>query len=275
VLFPVCVGWGPKSAAVAEILSIWNIGEDSVVVIDDNPMELSEVQRAFPSITCLEFRGNDPASVWSLLNRLRDLFGKPFITQEDNLRRTSLRAAARVRETEHHPDSPEFLRSLKGIVTLDYRKRDSDQRALELINKTNQFNLNGYRMSEREWRDWLESSESIVVIVSYQDRFGPLGRIATLVGTRLGSCVTITHWVMSCRAFSRQLEYHTLDSLFRQSNAEEVEFAFQPTERNQPLQEFLRHIGVHQNGSGSSRLSRSQFLSRPEALPHQASELLE
>ena len=272
--FPVRVGWGPKSAAVAEIVHAWNIGEDMVVFVDDTPMELSEVQRAFPGMACLEFPKINPAGIWDFLNRLRDLFGKPFITEEDNLRMTSLRAAARMRETEPQPDSPEFLRSLNGVVTLDYRKRAEDGRALELINKTNQFNLNGVRMSEREWRDCLEHRQSIVVVVSYQDKFGPLGRIATLVGTQLGKCLRVTHWVMSCRAFSRQLEYHVLDSLFRQSNAEEIEFAFQSTERNQPLQEFFRQIAVEQNGSGEFCLPRAQFLSRLEKLPHQASELL-
>lgn len=275
MFFPVRVGWGPKSAAIAEILGIWNIAGDAVVFIDDNPMELSEVQQVFPGMTCLEFRRNDPTSVWNLLHRLRDLFGKPFITEEDNLRRASLRAAVWMRETEPHLASPEFLRSLNGVVTLDYRKQNGSERALELLNKTNQFNLNGLRMSEREWRACLENSESMVVVVSYRDKFGPLGRIAILIGTRLGDRVRVTHWVMSCRAFSRQLEYHLLDSLFRQANAEEIEFAFQPTERNQPLQDFFQHIGVPLSGSGGFRLSRTQFLSRPEELPHQASELLE
>ena len=48
----------------------------------------------------------------------------------------------------------------------------------------------------------------------------------------------------SCRAFSRRLEHHTLDALFRQSNAQEIEFAFEPTPRNQPLQEFFEALGI-------------------------------
>jgi predicted enzyme involved in methoxymalonyl-ACP biosynthesis len=78
---------------------------------------------------------------------------------------------------------------------------------------------------------------------------------------------------MSCRAFSRRLEYHTLDSLFRQSNVQELVFDFQATERNQPLREFFQQIGICQNGSGVWRLSRSQFLERADELPHQASDI--
>jgi predicted enzyme involved in methoxymalonyl-ACP biosynthesis len=80
---------------------------------------------------------------------------------------------------------------------------------------------------------------------------------------------------MSCRAFSRGIEFHTLESLFRQSNAEEIEFAFHATERNQPLQEFFRLIGVQPESSGSVRLARSQFAAHNSLLPHQISELLQ
>ena len=272
-LFPVCAGWGTKSASVREVLRVWNIGEDAVVFVDDSPMELSEVQQAFPGITCLQFPVNDPGGVWNLLVRLRDLFGKPFVTEEDGLRRTSIRAGAWTRDAEEQSSSPEFLRSLQGKVKIDYSKNPSDNRALELINKTNQFNLNGLRMSEGEWRACLQDDENIIAVVSYQDKFGPLGRIATLIGKRAGQRVEVSHWVMSCRAFSRRLEYHTLESLFRHSDAEEIEFAFRATERNQPLQEFFQQIGVSKNGSGRWRLSRSQFLWQADKLPHQASEI--
>jgi len=268
-LFPVCAGWGEKSKSVSEILRAWNIGAQDVVFVDDDPMELSEVQRSFPETTCLLFPKNDPGKLWNLLGELRDLFGKPAITAEDQLRRSSLRAATQIRLNEHQADSSEFLRTLHGIVTFDYRKNSSDSRPLELINKTNQFNLNGRRMTEGEWRAALDERDSFVVVVSYEDKFGPLGRIATLIGARSGPSAFITHWVMSCRAFSRRLEYHTLECLFRHLDVEEVEFRFQATDRNQPLQDFFQHFGVHLNGSPTCRILRSQFLSRAELLPHQ------
>jgi FkbH-like protein len=271
--FPVCAGWGPKSGSVAEILRVWNIDENSVVFIDDNPMELSEVQQVFPGLTCLPFPANDANKIWDLLGQLRDLFGKPFATEEDRLRRASLRATAWIGDSESQSSSPEFIRGLQGVVTLDYKKDAANHRALELLNKTNQFNLNGLRMNEGEWRAYMERPETILSVVSYQDKFGPLGRIGVVLGFRQDKVLKITHWAMSCRAFSRRLEYHTLDSLFRESNAEEIEFAFQPTERNQPLQDFFRNLGIRQDGACTYKLTQSQFLSRAEELPHK-SEIL-
>ena len=155
-LFPVHANWGPKSASIARILKTWNIAADAVVFIDDNPMELAEVEQAHPGITCVLFPKKDAAGAWNLLGSLRDLFGKPVLMDEDRLRQASIRASAQIQEMSGDAASPEFLRTLEGTVTLDWSADSSDKRALELINKTNQFNLNGRRIGEAEWRRYLE-----------------------------------------------------------------------------------------------------------------------
>ena len=272
-LFPVHANWGPKSASIGRILQTWNIAADAVVFVDDNPMELEEVRRTHPGITCLRFPVKDAAAVWNLLGELRDLFGKPVLTEEDRLRQASIRASAQIQEMTESAASPEFLRSLQGTVTLDWSVDSSDKRPLDLINKTNQFNLNGLRIGEGEWHRQLENDSTVLAVTSYQDKFGPLGKIAVLLGTQNGATVKVSHWVMSCRAFSRRIEHHTLDGLFQNSNAEEVEFAFKATERNQPLQQFFESLGISADQEGRYRISRTCFLERSGVLPHQLSSL--
>jgi FkbH-like protein len=269
--FPVCANWGPKSASVARILQTWNIAADAVVFVDDSPVELAEVQQAYPNITCRAFPAKDPQAVWNLLGELRDLFGKPLLMEEDRLRQSSIRASAQIQELAADGASPGFLSTLQGSVTLAWCVGSADKRPLELLNKTNQFNLNGFRVTEGEWQRLREQEDTIVAVVGYQDKFGPLGRVAVLLGSRLGSTVRVSHWVMSCRAFSRRLEHHTLDSLFHHANAEQLEFAFEKTERNQPLQEFFKAVGVRPGEDGKYRISRSGFLSSCGPLPHRIS----
>jgi FkbH-like protein len=268
-LFPVIASWGPKSQSVAQILATWNIGADSVVFVDDNPMELDEVRQAFPGIVGLQFHPKDPAKVWNLIETLRDCFGKPVVLAEDSLRRESIRASAAIREAGDQAASPDFLQSLQGVVTLDFGKNGSDKRPLELINKTNQFNLNGRRISEGEWQRILACDKCLVVSVSYQDKFGPLGKIGVLVANQQDQRLEVTHWVLSCRAFSRKIEHHTLDCLLKQTGAEAVEFAFTATDRNQPLQEFLRALQVDES---KRCLTADRFLSQRGDLPHQVTE---
>jgi len=261
-LFPVYANWGPKSASVARILEAWNIAPDAVVFVDDSPMELYEVGRAFPGITCLQFYGKDPGKIWDLLGQLRDLFGKTVVLQEDRLRQTSLRASSRA--------APEFLSELRGEVSFEWGAGSSDKRPLELINKTNQFNLNGLRLGEGEWQRLIENAETIYGVVSYKDKFGPLGRIAVVAGARIAGRIRVSHWVMSCRAFSRKIEHHTLNALFCVSNAEEIEFAFHSTERNQPLREFFAAAGICPDATGTYKISRTAFLASCGTLPHEA-----
>jgi FkbH-like protein len=272
-LYPVCAGWEPKSQAVGRILRTWNVGEDSVVFIDDSPMELEEVRRAYPGILCREFPKKDPAALWKLLCELRDLFGKPSITQEDRLRLNSIRASAAVQEQGEGEVAAGFLKELSATVTMDWRFDPSDRRPLELINKTNQFNLNGLRLAEGEWRRRGENPGAFLAVASYTDKFGPLGKVAVVLGENDGQRLRVSHWVMSCRAFSRRIEHHTLDALFRQTGAGEIEFAYQATDRNQPLQEFFRAAGIVPDARGGYRISRASFVPPETDLPHRMMHL--
>lgn len=274
-LYPAIANWGPKSASVAQILKAWNISADAVVFIDDSPMELEEVKRAFPEITCLLFNGKDPDKTLRLFAELRNHFGKPLVVEEDLLRQASIRASAEIREQGDSASSPEFLATLAGTVTFDWRRNPGDGRALELINKTNQFNLNGKRISEGEWQRYVADENAVCAVISYQDKFGALGRVAVLLGTNEGGKLRISHWVMSCRAFSRKIEHHTLEALFGHLDTDRIEFDLLPTAKNQPLLESLSGIGLTGSPNSTHELSRTVFLSRCGPLPHRQLKVTE
>jgi FkbH-like protein len=271
--FPVRAGWGPKSLAAAEILRTWNIGAESVVFVDDSPMELEEVRAAFPSMTCLPFPKRSPAKALELFERLRDLFGKPAVQREDALRQSSIRANAQIQEAAAQSPGGGFIRSLEGRLVFDERQEAANRRLLELINKTNQFNLNGVRLTEGEWLRRLEDRGAFAVGVSYEDRFGPLGVIGAVAGRQTGGVVEVTSWALSCRAFSRGIERHMLDYLFRRRGAATLRLAFRPTERNGPVREFLRSMGLDCDGPGGVELLREAVPGLPGGLPHEVRTL--
>jgi FkbH-like protein len=239
-IFPTDVGWGVKSEAIGRILQAWNIGADSVVFVDDSPMELAEVSEKYPGIECLRFPSDDPAAIIALLWQLRLRFGKSEVLDEDRLRLKSIRASAMPRQENAAETSTDFLARIKAKVT--FEAAGTGQRAFELVNKTNQFNLNGIRYTETEWKTLSRRQGAFLVAVSYEDRFGPLGRIAVLGGYRVKEIWYVDTWVMSCRAFSRQIEFQSIRQLFDKSRASEIRFRFKPTDRNGPLQAFLAHF---------------------------------
>ena len=272
-IFPFELHWQEKSQSVARILKAWNIAPDSVVFVDDSPMELAEVQTVFPELKCCLFPKDDPAKLWDLLFELRDDFGTAQLTQEDSFRTASLRSRA---EFESHAtvdptDSEQFLRSAEASITLSFAK-SHDPRAFELINKTNQFNLNGVRLTEAEWNALLSDPSRFVLKIAYQDRFGPLGTIAVMAGTANNGHISIDHWVMSCRAFSRRIEHQSLKWIFNYFQSECVELNFASTPRNGPTREFLSHF-FDPLPASPPELSHTTFDQKCPALYHSVQTL--
>lgn len=255
-LFPIEASWEPKSRSVARILRAWNISADSVVFVDDSPMELAEVSRAHPGMECHQFPLHDGHAGYHLLEQLRDCFAKPRLFEEDLLRAHSLRRSA-----DPSPSLPSydcFLGEVKPEIYVEYCDSTVDPRALELINKTNQFNLNGKRHSHSSLSRYLQAESGFIMVVSYKDRFGPLGKIAVVCGSRHRKQVRIETWVMSCRAFSRRIEYRCLEELFEHFAADQATFDFQPTERNSPLREFLANV-LGESPFPGCKLARADF----------------
>jgi FkbH-like protein len=242
-VFPMEVSWGPKSEAVARILKTWNVGADSVVFVDDTALELAEVKAAHPEVECIQFPTKDSAAIYELVLGLRDLFGKSIILQEDSIRVDSIRrlhaGVATQQAAKAAPTS--FLDQIEADMSFNFSKSPLDPRALELVNKTNQFNLNGKRYTEASWHKYFLDPTSFLMTVSYKDKFGPLGKIAVIVG-RANKRLNVDMWVMSCRAFSRGIEYRCLEELFAKFDVDEIELDYWQTDRNSPLTQFLTDI---------------------------------
>jgi FkbH-like protein len=260
-IFPLEANWGPKSASVKKILEIWNVGADSVVFVDDSAMDLAEVGSACPGIECVLFPKEDDKATLQLLYNLRNQFGKTSISAEDEIRLGSIRSSRAVAQvTQSAGYTPErFLREAEGKITISFTKVPPDPRVLELINKTNQFNLNGKRHTDSSWRQYLNDPDTFLMVASYEDRFGPLGKIAVVAGQSQAGTLNIHQWVMSCRAFSRRIEHGCLLSLFQKFDAQEAIFDFATTPRNGPTQEFFAQL-LGKAPQAIFSLSRQQFV---------------
>ena len=266
--FPLEVHWGPKSQSVERILQVWNIGPDSVVFVDDSPMELAEVKAAHPEIECLQFpREAQPA--YDLIERLRELFSKAAMSSDDSIRLESLRKAEVFREdlASRRGELDDFLAQVEAQLTLSFAKTPRDPRVFELVNKTNQFSLNGKRYTEGEWAACLEDPQTILLKAAYQDKYGPLGIIAVLAGRFRDLSLNVEAWVMSCRAFSRRIEYRCLEVLFERFGTMEIVFDFRATPRNKPLQNFLANF-IPEPPGDRPQVSRECFFARCPPLYH-------
>jgi FkbH-like protein len=240
-----------------------------VIVVDDSPMELAEVRSIHPELECHLFPTRDDQAVYELIEQLRGQFGKDRIASEDRFRLESLRRADRLGACTgpHAATADDFLEQADAELTVDFTKLPPNPRAFELVSKANQFNLNGRRPIEGAWQAYLKDPATFLLSVDYRDKFGPLGTIAVLAGRPQGNALAVDTWVMSCRAFSRRIEYSCLAILFDSFAATEIVFNFHPTPRNGPIQEFFAELLGQPPGSRVC-LAKEDFDARCPALYH-------
>ena len=246
-----------------------------VVFIDDSPMEVAEVHAAFPQMECIVFPKGNYKAIWDLLNRLRDCFGKEIVSSEDLIRLRSIRTASTLKSSTSMEErgADDFLLKAEPVITFRLGADVSDSRAFELVNKTNQFNLNGNRISESDWLCFFQDSAAFVLTASYEDKYGPLGKIAVVMGKTAGRKVYVSSWVMSCRAFSRRIEHQCLKYLFDKLDADEIVFDYKVTPRNGPIQEFFAELLEGTPGPSTLSIRRSSFDAKAPPLFHRVVEV--
>jgi len=253
----VCIvaSYSAKSSQIRRIAEQLNLGLDSMVFVDDNPVELEEVSSQLPSVTCVPFPDNDDA-LPSLLNRLASLFASDVLTAEDR-ERTEMyrrRLAGMVPSDAAGADLSGFLRQLEMKLTIHDRGQGDRTRAVQLINKTNQFNLNGRRVSDDEVSSVLAQGGKLFT-ASLSDRHGEHGEILSYLANADG---VVESFVLSCRVFQRRVEHAFVCWLVDAGLAPSV-LRFAETARNEPIQQFLRGEGFAKSDTGDVGLDAAAF----------------
>ena len=247
-LFPVETRWDSKVESIKRILSVWNIGAEHVLYVDDDPREIDRIQKAFPAINCRVFSFKNDALFSDFIFDIRDLFAKPCIIHEDSIRALSIRSQVVLNNVAEDFNEDKFHQTIEARLTITDTRTEKDSRSLDLISKTNQFNMNGARPTKAEWAATLKEGNMIVFTFGYEDRYGPLGRIAVVAGVQHDGVLTLKNWVMSCRAFNRRIEFACLAWLFKTTSVYEVHTSAVHTKRNAVFFNVLDAFGVSETG---------------------------
>jgi len=225
--------YGSKSDAVRSIARNLNLGLANIVMVDDNPVELAEVNAALPEVATVLFPG-DSASLPNLFSELNLLFHRDALTDEDRRRNELYRARAAVADQAAKAESVEdFLRGLDMELTIFERTPETWSRAIQLINKTNQFNLNGQRWSEENVSRLLSDGGRLFT-AKLTDKSGDHGEILSFLVDGRGIAQA---FVMSCRVFQRRIEYAFLLAI-KDRVTSPLDMTFRRTERNTPFAMF-------------------------------------
>lgn len=238
--------WGPKDRSIVAIAEELNIGLDSLVFIDDNPAEREIVRRNVPSVTVPEV-GEDITSFIDALER-GSHFEPVGLSQEDT-QRTEYYRANREREVlaGSAGNYDDYLRELDMVAEITEFSPASIERVVQLINKTNQFNLTTRRCTLPEAQEWTESDRYVTLGGKLSDKFGPNGLITAMVGEIVEDELVVMIWVMSCRVFGRTMEHAMFDALVgacRTRGIERILGNYLPTKRNGLVADLYGRLGL-------------------------------
>ena len=230
------IGWNAKPDSLAKVAAELNLGPDSFVFVDDNPVERAEMRAARPDVTVADF----PPQL--------DVFF-PFgaTTAEDADKTEMYHAEACRRDFAACADSvEEYLKGLE-IRTETYPAVPADvPRLAQLSQKSNQFNVCTNRYAEDEMAALLADPSRLVLSVRSRDRFGDLGLVSFVHVRFEGAAAGIVDWVMSCRAMNRRIEltvFETLKDELAGRGVSTLEARWVRTAKNAPVADLFDRLG--------------------------------
>jgi FkbH-like protein len=260
------INWKDKAQNILEIAQELNLGLQSVVFLDDNPVERARVREAHPEVLVPHWPEDKLLYKSAFLSLT--CFDTAAITAED-AERTAQYTSERKREAlqKQTGSLDDWLKGLQIKVKAEPLNPANLQRTIQLLNKTNQLNLTTRRLNEAEMLEWTRTHNRALYAVSVSDRFGDAG-LTGIVSVELdGEKGTLVDYVLSCRVMGRKVE-HTLVHIaveeLRKRGATTVEARLVTTAKNKPCLTFWA------SESGFDRPADNHFTwdaSRPYPLP--------
>lgn len=240
------VDWKAKSANLLELATELELGLDSFIFVDDNPMECAEVQAHCPAVTVLQLP--EPTDAVGFLKHVW-AFDLPAATAADSRRTAQYREQAQRKQFMAAGGSyAEFFEKLKLKIDLFPPAGEHVDRAAQLTQRTNQFNATARRRTAAELSFALASGEHVALMAHVSDRFGDYGDVGLCVYSTAGSDLEVDTFLLSCRVLGKGVEHQMLAALgrtAREAGKAHVVIPFRQTERNEPVFRFLESVEGH------------------------------
>jgi FkbH-like protein len=240
------VNWTDKATNLQELALELNLGLDSIVFVDDDPVECGLIRSQFPEVTVVQV----PARIYEYpgLLRFSGLFDRLSVSQEDQERVQYYQAEKDRRDVQkHHVDVESFLKDLAMKAVIRPIQPGDLPRAAQLCQRTNQFNLTSKRYTEADLAAFLDSPEVRMFLLQAEDRFGPLGQSGLIIFRRSAEQIEVDTFLLSCRIIGRLFDRALFcESLRMARNAwplDQLRASYVPTPKNSIVSGLWRDYG--------------------------------
>ena len=254
------VNWRDKCANLTEIAQELNLGLDSFVFVDDQAFEREQMRFSLPDVRVLE-ASEDPLHTLQLLMACRG-FDVYRVSDEDRRRSPDYAAQAHRHALESNSeDSQGFLHTLQLRAQIATVAETTIPRVVQMLGKTNQFNVTTRRHSEADVRRMLADPANVLLVLSLSDRFGDQGIVglAIALGDPEASIVEIDSFLLSCRAIGRSAEAALWASLLLNVSSmgyTALRAEYHRTAKNQQVADLFRRFGMTRREGSTEDTSR-------------------
>lgn len=239
--------WNDKATNLAAIAKELSLGIDSLVFLDDNPVERELVRRLLPRVAVPELP-EDPA-LYARTLLAAGYFEAVAFSEEDRKRADFYAGNARRAALQSQVgDVSAYLASLQMKITFSPFDATGRSRIAQLINKSNQFNLTTRRYTETEVAAFESEPAFFTLQVRLADIFGDNGMIGVIICREVEEPAEweIDTWLMSCRVLGRNVEQMVLREILEHARMRGIRSLvgkYIPTEKNALVKDHYRNLG--------------------------------
>ncbi len=244
------INWNDKATNMKEIAEELNIGTDSLVFLDDDPVNRALIQEIFPEIFTPKLP-KDPSRYSELLQSFIE-FSTFQITDEDTKRGQMYLEQRNRTESKHSSHNlDEFLKNMNLQIFIKKSNSFSIPRISQLTLKTNQFNLTTKRYQENDILKFSNNENMLVGCVQIKDKFGDNGITGVFIVYKNTQEWLLDTFLLSCRVMGREVEKGILNYIIneaRKNNISKIKAKYVPTNKNKPIENFLPDNGFVSEG---------------------------
>jgi len=203
------INWGSKSENIKMLSNATNISLEYFAFIDDSLRERLEVKYDLPEIrvfsnTHIEFITKD------------SIFNPPL--SRESIKRRDYYRQEWCRKTildDNKIDYDQYLEHLKIELCISRVRtfKDSGDRCLELLSRSNQLNLRTIRYTKNEFVKLLEEPDYVCFKINANDKYGDYGQIGFVSSQIQKHIMEIKDFVISCRIARRCIEQTIIYSM--------------------------------------------------------------
>lgn len=257
------INWNDKVSNMKDIANEINIGLDSMVFFDDDPVNREYMRINLPQVETVELP-QDPAEFVNILKNLNE-FSVLNITPEDQQRgKMYVEQRKRTELEKSAPDLGGFLKQLNLKISIKNANEFTIPRISQLTLKTNQFNLTTKRYQEADIKKFSQDTSYLVGCAQVEDKFGDNGITGVFIIHKENQKEWLLDtFLLSCRVMGREVEKGILSHIVnkaRESGVERIKAQFVPTSKNKPIEDFLPNCGFKKEGDYWVYSIKSQFV---------------